>query len=72
MSERRIVVRPEGVTISAGDGSSRFVPAPPGYSLSYMDADGRIVGQGERAVDGWYDWHFVLEGETLRRDGPAY
>jgi hypothetical protein len=63
---------PQGVTVSAAGGTSRFVPAPDGYRLSHFEADGSIVAHGVRAVDGWYDWHFILEGGVLHRGTPAY
>lgn len=66
-----IVLAPDGVTLVAPDGGRRFVPAPPGYRLSHFEGD-TIVGQGEQAVGGWWDWHFVLEGSVLRRGDPAY
>lgn len=65
-------ITPQGLAVSSKDGSWRFVPAPEGYRLSHFEADGSIVGHGVREVDGWYDWHFVLEGEKLRRGAPAY
>jgi hypothetical protein len=67
-----ISLAPDGVTIASPDGSRRFVPAPTGYRLSHFEADGGIVGHGRDPVDGWYDWHFVLDGDTWRRGGPAY
>jgi hypothetical protein len=63
---------PEGVEVTRADGSTRFIPAPTGYSFSHFAQDGSIVGRGQTAVDGWQDWHFVRDGAGFRRMGPAY
>jgi hypothetical protein len=65
-------ITPRGVTITVADGSWRFVPAPDGFRLSHFEPDGSIVAHGVKAIEGWYDWHFIFDGDVLRRAAPAY
>jgi hypothetical protein len=65
-------ITPQGLTIGSAEGNWRFVPAPEGYRLSHFEADGSVVAHGVREVDGWWDWHFILEDGALRRGAPAY
>jgi len=67
---RLVLFDPEGAP--AGE-----IEAPPGYLLSHLiEAPDRllVVAQGDEAVDGWHDWHFVVDakGAGLVRAGPAY
>jgi hypothetical protein len=66
------VLSPDGLTGVAPDGSPRFLPAPAGYTLSHFGEGATVVARGEQPVDGWWDWIFAVEGNALRRVGPAY
>ncbi|HEY0311244.1 MAG TPA: hypothetical protein VGC56_01980 [Allosphingosinicella sp.] len=66
------VLEPGGLTAFAADATRRFLPAPPGYTLSHFGEGITVVGRGEEPVDGWWDWIFEVEGDALRRVGPAY
>lgn len=60
------------------EGSPAGEIAPPaGYLLSHLVGlpEGlAVVGQGEAAVEGWPDWHFLIDAcaARLSRAGPAY
>ncbi len=69
-----LILAPEGLAVLSTDGGHAFIPAPHGYSLSHFGEGVTVIGRGEAAVDGWWDWHFTpdLEANCLRRLGPAY
>jgi len=68
-----LTLAPEGLTMLRRDGRQSFIPAPDGFSLSHFEG-AAVVGRGEAAIDGWWDWHFEVDAEAgrLRRLGPAY
>lgn len=68
-----LLLAPRGLAV-IGDGTTRIIPAPPGYSLSHFAEGMTVVARGEAPLEGWWDWHFEpdLEQGQLRRLGPAY
>ena len=66
------VLEPNGLTAIAADGTRRFMAAPSGYTLSHFGDGATVVARGEQLVNGWWDWIFTVEGDALRRVGPAY
>lgn len=60
------------------DGNLKFKTTPPkGFTFSYLtehpEIEVAVVGSSSEKIEGWYDWHFSINGKTgeLKRWCPA-